>query len=533
MQTREQPPAVTSGWRGQGAKALQHCAAAPELTHGQASAMETLLPFFTGHRPGGRAALLGYAGTGKTFLVGQLLQAALEHYEVQPQAGRRGWSRQSDVLVVAAPTHKAAAQLTQTLAAAGIDGIVPITLHSALGLRPERAEETERFVADRSAPRRIGEETHLVLVDEASMVSGELTELLLDALPAGATLVAVGDPAQLAPVLQSSDSPLLRAPVVALLEEVVRHQGPILAAATATRELGRGRPPWKAAADDHSAVILHEGYRQWRDAALSACVQAIQAGRPDQARLLAWTNNLVGKFNADLRTRLYGPSAPPFVEGELVVSASAIHGPEGTPVVASTTEMVVLSAAQEEGQLDGDELPEVREVLLGKRASKRGDPTPPWCFWSVAARVVSSGRRVEFPVLEPDQRTAWRKANNAIAKAARAARDEHGKEAAALLWNLYWDRRTLFGAIAPVSGLTVHKAQGSTFETVFLASDLDRNPSPGELNRLAYVGITRASRELHVLADPPGHPRPEPEQPFRTTWGSIAVVPVLLGQEVQ
>ena len=49
--------------------------------------------------------------------------------------------------------------------------------------------------------------------------------------------------------------------------------------------------------------------------------------------------------------------------------------------------------------------------------------------------------------------------------------------------------------------MTIHKAQGSTFEQVFLHPDVDRNPDRTELNQLAYVGITRASRVLHVVAD--------------------------------
>ena len=70
-------------------------------------------------------------------------------------------------------------------------------------------------------------------------------------------------------------------------------------------------------------------------------------------------------------------------------------------------------------------------------------------------------------------------------------------------WKLYFKRKDAFGIVEPAAALTIHKSQGSTYRNVFLHSDVDgfnSNPAPLH-NRLAYVGITRASEALHVVAD--------------------------------
>lgn len=474
------------------------------LTPGQQHALDLLLPIFQGHQPGARASLQGYAGTGKTFLSARLVAAALDSIPGARGASSPwgGWKTPPTV-VLASPTHKACRQMERALASYGIEGIEAVTLHSALGLRPQRDEDRETFIADPRALKLIGPATQLVVVDEASMVGRRLVELLLAALPRDAALVAIGDPAQLQPVGDPRRSPLFNLPIQAQLAEVVRHQGPILELATATRELGRGRPHFEAMVSDESAVITHPHFGAWRLAAIRACCRAAREGNTDGARVLAWTNAAGVKFNTDVHRAIYGAEAPPFVVGQPVVSHGVIAGPDGKPLVSSTCEMTLLAVERCEGRVAGDELLEVREALLLKRRTKAGEQLPPWTWWAIEARITGQDSTIRFEVLEPSCQAAWRKAANAIAKAAKGLSATHGKAAAASIWQLFWRRKEGFGEISPVWAMTVHKAQGSTFERVFIHPDLGRHPDLGEQNQLAYVAITRASRELHLVADPP------------------------------
>lgn len=148
---------------------------------------------------GGVAIITGGPGTGKTYTVASLLTllfAVADH----PQRLR---------VALAAPTGKAAARLKQSIdkalesLAAKVGDALPLqaltrrmgaarTLHSLLGARPD----TRAFQHHAGNPL----ELDVLIVDEASMVHLEMMASLLDALPAGAMLILLGDKDQLASV---------------------------------------------------------------------------------------------------------------------------------------------------------------------------------------------------------------------------------------------------------------------------------------------------------------------------------------------
>ncbi|WP_116043509.1 AAA family ATPase [Amycolatopsis palatopharyngis] len=126
-----------------------------------------------------RVTLLnGRAGTGKTTLVEALVK--------RPEIQRKG-------VLLLAPTGKAAVQLTKKAKSPAQ------TLASFLGRTKRYDGETGRYLAlgddARKAPR-VG----TVIVDEASMLTEDMLDALLDALHPPDRLVLVGDPRQLPPI---------------------------------------------------------------------------------------------------------------------------------------------------------------------------------------------------------------------------------------------------------------------------------------------------------------------------------------------
>lgn len=163
--------------------------------------------------------LSGGPGTGKTTTV---LRMLLLHQRAALRAG----ARRPMSMALAAPTGKAAQRLGQALRDEGerlrnslgsqLEDWLPAlqalpdsaqTLHRLLGFLPGE----DRFRHHAGQPLAYD----LVLVDEASMVDLGLMRALVDALPAQATLVLVGDPDQLVSVSAGS----VFADLVALAEE--------------------------------------------------------------------------------------------------------------------------------------------------------------------------------------------------------------------------------------------------------------------------------------------------------------------------
>jgi exodeoxyribonuclease V alpha subunit len=148
---------------------------------------------------GAFAIITGGPGTGKTYTVARLLALL---FATAPDAARQR-------IALAAPTGKAAARLKQSIdkalgdLAERVGEALPLrelttrmgaarTLHSLLGARPD----TRSFAHHRGNPLDVD----VLIVDEASMVHLEMMASLLDALPAGATLILLGDKDQLASV---------------------------------------------------------------------------------------------------------------------------------------------------------------------------------------------------------------------------------------------------------------------------------------------------------------------------------------------
>ncbi|PUE52677.1 exodeoxyribonuclease V subunit alpha [Limnohabitans parvus] len=147
------------------------------------------------------SVITGGPGTGKTYAAARLLALLLAlHEEGSPLR-----------VALAAPTGKAAARLKQSIdnALTSLQDQVPEgsgldlntliarmgparTLHSLLGARPD----TRQFRHHAANPLDVD----VLIVDEASMVHLEMMDALLQALPATARLVLLGDKDQLASV---------------------------------------------------------------------------------------------------------------------------------------------------------------------------------------------------------------------------------------------------------------------------------------------------------------------------------------------
>ncbi len=147
----------------------------------------------------GLTVITGGPGTGKTYTAARLL-ALLFAMHADPQRLRVG---------LAAPTGKAAARLRQSIDFSLQDlnkrlgdeldleaftkriGAAK-TLHSLLGARPD----TRHFIFNANHQLDVD----ILIVDEASMIHLEMMSALLQALPAGAKLILLGDKDQLASV---------------------------------------------------------------------------------------------------------------------------------------------------------------------------------------------------------------------------------------------------------------------------------------------------------------------------------------------
>lgn len=416
------------------------------LTAHQEAAYKPLLDFAQGRTQAGIACLEGYAGTGKTFLISKLVR----------EMEMAGFMK----IAVAAPTHKALSVLTEK-----IDVAVPcLTLHALLGYKMTANEGVK--TAQRTKPPSIAE-FNLVIIDEASMVGATFFADLLSHRRA-TRILFVGDPAQLPPVGEWQRSPVFdRVQFKVVLSEVVRQaaENPIIALSMAVRAANEAG----VCMDTRSILkAVPEGaYNVGTGAREVLAPWAIDEHRDGRdCRILAYTNQRVLALNRDIHEALHGATPTPFIVGERVIVheardsvRSADH--PGVRVALRTSEEIIVREVRQ----DGADLYLVAERDSG--ALVQG-------IWLDQAKQAETQRRF----------------NEAKAVADPRERGQAFKRAFAF--------RESFLDLRHAYAMTVHKAQGSTFDTALIdLPDLLRMP-PAEFNRALYVAITRPRRFLGI-----------------------------------
>lgn len=452
-----------------------------ELTPQQQAAYDQLLPFCAGETDAGMATLEGYAGTGKTTLVGLMIRELLGDDEnrdiVSVITGLR--------IAVAAPTNKAVRVLRDALVAADVDAeqVTFGSIHSFLGLQlKEREDGSQECVPAGHANLHVYD---LVIIDECSMIAQDMMTMIANSRRS-ARVLFIGDPAQLPPISSSQPSPVFtHVNLRCVLTDVVRQarDNPIIRLSMTIRD-------HIEAGADIPAVTLAESLPVTYPAqagivgggmgtAVAIAVDEIQSGR--DARVIAYTNNQVLAYNRMIHHALHGDTICPFVPGEPVVAHSQFeardwdieHSTPGRPrIIITSEELEVISAESMPHPLYA-EVPAHRIVLQQDDGNY------------VCSYVA-------------DDQTQLNQAINRLFDQWRQAKAEKNPEARSYSGQA-WGLRKAFAPLRHAYAITTHKSQGSTFDVVVVDfDDLAKMRSVFDRNRALYVACTR-SRELLAL----------------------------------
>ncbi|MBK8974782.1 MAG: exodeoxyribonuclease V subunit alpha [Planctomycetes bacterium] len=412
------------------------------------------------------AVILGGPGTGKTTTVARLLAMLVA---AAPQTR----------IALAAPTGKAAARLTDSVrsqlellelpapARAALAAVEASTLHRLLGFLPTAG--VFRHHRRRPLPADV------IVVDEASMVDLELMDALLDAAPPAARLVLLGDPDQLASVATGHVlGDLLTA------ADPDRGVGPHLAAVVAA-STGRAMP---GACDDDVALAdaVVRLRHTWRfGGGIRDLAAAVRAGDADAAATV-----LADPVRNDVR------AAPAFDPATAARSLAPLDGWLRAVTTAASPEACLRALA------DTQILCAVREgpqgvaslgAAIDARLRTLGLPSPATDGPYHRGRpLLVTANDHAARLYNGDVGVCW----SAPGEASRAWFPGEDREA---------PRAVGIGRLPPHEpawAITVHKSQGSEYGSVLLV--LPERDSPVATRELVYTGVTRARRDVTLLA---------------------------------
>lgn len=382
--------------------------------------------------------LSGYSGCGKSTLVKTLLERLPNFMHT---ARLINPSQTQYEVELTATTNKAAEMLSQ------ITGYSAGTIHSFLGLRVQTDFKTNvTTLVNRSDEQKEG---YLLFIDEASYIDAQLMGWIFKKTK-NCKIVFVGDPAQLTPI-KSTGTPVFAANFSgAALTQVVRQAegNPIVDLSTKFRNTVNTGEFFAFKPDGHH--IQHMD----RDAFNLAIEQ--EFSRPNwrfqDSKILAWTNKCVIAYNQFVRNKVKGD--PHFAEGDYAVCNSFISLNRQT---LKTDQMVQITGIGPDIERHG---------VMGNMFD------------------LDCSCNVFMPKSLADK-------NQAI-KTARASSDMHTVSEIEMTWI---DLRAAFAQ-------TINKAQGSTYDKVFIdLDDISRCNSGDQIARMLYVAVSRARSFVVLTGD--------------------------------
>lgn len=411
--------------------------------------------------------LSGYAGTGKSCLIGYIIKNMKK-------------------VGVSAPTHKAKIVIERYTEKKGA------TIQSLLGLQPNTSLEEfdiNNVQFDPIGVKRISE-FKMVVVDEASMLNKDLYEMLKkEAVIYKTKILFMGDSAQLPPIneykskvfsessisylnkveRQSSDNPLMK--VYDTIRDNIGEGKDMFDHVDSTIETEEGRK---------GILFLDEGV--FSNAVIEVFSSEHYREDGNYCKVLAYTNERVAKWNKLIRNAIIGT-------GKRVVEVDDVLMCYNT--VSSMGEVMVYNSADYR-------VTEVTEKVDSNDIK----------VYETKLKDIDTVDSVTVNILVPEYSNN-RKFMDMIQDIRLKAKRATGKMRKGL-WAQYYMMKSQYLLMEKVGEIgkdldygyacTIHKSQGSTYNTVFVdEDDIDTNNKSAERNKLKYVGFSRPTHIVYSL----------------------------------
>lgn len=385
----------------------------------------------------------GPGGTGKTFLMGHLIDEVMVRYH--DTCKMMGIPPTFTEVVMTATTNKAAEVLSLAT------GRPTDTIHSFLNLKVTEDFKTGRTKLTKTRSWVV-HENKIVFVDECSMIDSDLY-FMLHAGTQDCKIVYVGDHCQLAPVMEVI-SPVYRNNIqfCELTRPMRNANQPALMDVCQqlreTVETGEFKP-----------IRLSPGVIDLMDDdQIQDEIAARFSKQTLDHRILAYTNERVIAFNQHIRDMRQLPAHP--VKGEFLVNNSAIRLKNSMLSVEEEVEIIRIADQSQKIQITPDVEMEIRLAHLQTRGGNLFTDVP----------------------LPADQ--------------------DHFRELVRYFgrqkqWDIYFELKQKYPDLRQRDAGTVYKAQGSTYDSVIIdLGNISTCHNSNQVARMLYVAFSRARKRV-------------------------------------
>lgn len=444
--------------------------------------------------------LIGAAGTGKTTTMRAVIESLtsscslpilsnLDH-KYLPHSGVPG-------IVACSYTRRAVSNLRKAMPP-GLEGNC-ITIHKLLEYQPiyetifdpETGEEksTMRFLPTRNSYNPISPQIRTIIIDEASMVSVELFQLLLDALPHNPQFIFLGDIQQLPPVFGSAilGYKLLELPTVELTE-VYRTAGTIIKYATQIKEGTTLKFPENFSDScTRSKITFHPWKKRIRgeDACMTFCrfiTNALDSGayNPEEDMILIPFNKAFGTEEINKSIANHIAKAQGRKVFEVISGFNRLYFSEGDRVLYDKEDAQIVSI-------------KANSTYLGPRPKPASVTLDYHGYDPIVRESEESSEDIDSLLNSLSDLGDTTERVKAASHVITVQMLDSGAE-------IELTTASELNSLLLSYTLTVHKSQGSEWRKVFLV--LHQSHATMIQRELLYTAVTRAKEELYVICEP-------------------------------
>lgn len=415
-------------------------------TDEQQLAVEQIIAWFTS-KLSSFYVLKGYAGTGKSYLMGHL--------------AKTGLAKPSEICFTA-PTNKAVKVLRAYLNEAGLQECQTATIYSLLGLSLQANGEVKELTKrENITPLTMFK---LIVVDEASMVN----KFLMEAVEEASTKFKVpflfmGDPAQLPPIGETS-TPVWALTDQSQLTKVMRYGNSMLDLATSIRNVVDHPFPSVQIATAPPVYRLEKP--EW----FGKVVENLELFKSGDAKIIAWRNITVDAYNRFIRDQIFGLSKARrniWLPTDKIVATSILKNLDDEIFMRTDEEATIL-------KIHPGQHPRFKEFEI----------------WNLLVEDENR-RKVMIRTLTPAGQSALNNKLNELSSEAKG-----GKK---YKWREFWQLKEAFNEVRHSYAITSHRSQGSSYLKTFVdLTDIMLNRNRSEAFRSLYVACTRQRQEIYI-----------------------------------
>lgn len=419
----------------------------PKLNQEQQEAADGFFAFLLSNEK--EMGISGPGGTGKTFLMGHLIDEIMPKY--LEMCKLMGIAAHFDEVQMTATTNKATDVLSQAT------GRPSQTIYSFMNLKVQDDYSTGKSKVTKTLGFKVHERI-VIFVDECSLVDTPLNKFIDEGThDPNVKIVYVGDHCQMAPITETL-SPIYRKGIRFFnLTEPMRTSNPVLHAINQqlrnTVETGEFKP----------IKIVPGVIDHLNDEQMEEMIDLHFKEQTDESKILAYTNARVIQYNDHIRNLRQLPDR--YTSGEFLINNNALRLKNSMLPVEAEIEILHLADQSEKIDIEETVKLEIRRAIIKTKLGAIFSDVPlPMDRGHYLALTKHYGSKKDF----------YR----------------------------YFDLKNNYPDFRQRDSSTFYKAQGSSYDNVFIdVTNLSTCRNPDQVARQLYVGASRARKRIFFYGE--------------------------------